>query len=142
MKSFSTLGMLSALALAGAFCVSSLPARAQASAPVMVKQISPKPVWLRAEVVHFDRNSIVVRQEGNELKILTFTYSAKAQQQIQKALDTGGYQRDDKVRIRYVPGQSVALAIHGKPSKASAPSTPSHPVPTAPQKAHPTPQTQ
>jgi hypothetical protein len=132
MKKFSTLAILLGPALACAFFVLSPQAQAQV---VMQRQISVKPVWLKAEVVRFDRNSIVVRDASNELKILTFTYAASAQGQVQKALDNGGYQRDDKVRIRYVPGQSIALAIHGKPSKTSHPK---QPTPTAPLRPRPT----
>jgi hypothetical protein len=124
---FATLG---AVALAAAF--TALPSRveAQAGPPVMVQQVSSKPVWLKAEVVHFDRRSIVVRDATNGLKILTFTYAASAQPAVDKALDKGGYQYGDAVKIRYMPGQSVAIAIHGKLSKVK---TPSHPKqPTAP----------
>jgi hypothetical protein len=134
MKRFSNVAVLWALALASAFFLFASEARAQVGPPVMVKEISPKPVWLKAEVVRFDRNSITVRDSSDELKILTFTYAASAQLQVEKSLDQGGYQFGDKVKIRYVPGQSIALAIHGKPSKTSV----SNPrKPTAPLRPRP-----
>ena len=33
--------------------------------------------------------------------------------------DNGGYKYGDKVKIRYQQGQTVALKIHGRPSKSS-----------------------
>lgn len=134
MKRSSIFATLCAFALVGASLSFCPRAEAQAGPPVMVTQVSPKPVWLKAEVVHFDRRSIVVRNATNGLKILTFTYAASAQSGVQKALDKGGYQYGDAVKIRYVPGQSVALVIHGKLSKVK---TPSHPKPMAP--LHPAP---
>jgi len=83
----------------------------------MVREVPSKPIWLKASVVHFDSNSIVVREQADERMIHAFTYSPKAQQEIQKALNKGGYQSGDKVKIRFLKGQTVALAIHGKPSK-------------------------
>ena len=37
---------------------------------------------------------------------------------MQKLMDQGGYQYGDKVRILYQQGQTVALRVRGKPSKA------------------------
>ena len=105
------------MACAGfAFC-----ARAQTSVgpPVSVKEVPAKPIWLKAEVVHFDSHSIVVREAGSERTVLTFTFAPSAQKQVDKAMSVGGYQRGDKVKIRYRPGQTVLLAIRGKPSKSS-----------------------
>ena len=36
---------------------------------------------------------------------------------MQAVLDKGGFQYGDKVNILFQPGQTVALRIHGKPSK-------------------------
>jgi hypothetical protein len=36
---------------------------------------------------------------------------------MQAMLDKGGFQYGDKVSILYMPGQTVALRIVGKPSK-------------------------
>jgi hypothetical protein len=118
MKRSDKLAILAALAFAGA-CVP-VPAKAQTSArsPVMVKEVPAKPIWLKAEVLHFDSNSIIVQKAGDERVILTFTYGPSARAQIQKALSKGGYQHGDKVRIRYQRGQTVALAVRGKPSKS------------------------
>jgi hypothetical protein len=125
MKRFSILAALCALTCAP-FCV---PSRAQGAQQIVVKQPSPKAVWLKAEVVHFDRHSMVVRDAANNLRILTFTYAASAQPGVEKALDKGGYQYGDMIKIKYMPGQTVALAVHGKLTKIK---TPKHPVPTAP----------
>ncbi len=132
MKSFSTFGLVCGLALA-AFAVAP-SASEQASPVVMAKQGSQKPVWLKAEVVRFDQNSITVRVAGDEMHILTFTYAASAQSQVQKALNKGGYQYGDAIKIRYIPGTSVALRIHGKASKPKRPN-PTKPAP--PLRTHP-----
>jgi hypothetical protein len=125
MKRFSHLTALSALAFAGALCLLSGTARAQTGAPESAKQLTPKPIWVKAEVVHFDQNSMVVRQVGNEMVVRTFTYAASAQPQVEKALAQGGYQYGDKIRIRYLSGGSVALKIRGKLTKP-----PKKPAPT------------
>jgi|GEM_PF-927231 len=129
MKKSSSFALAAAFLLACAFFAPR--ATAQTSGPVMVKQITPKPVWLKAQVVHFDRNSMTVRVVGDTMRVLTFTYGDKAQAQVQKALEKGGYQYGDKIKIRYVPQTSVALAVRGKLSKGSAPKTKT-PKPTAP----------
>jgi hypothetical protein len=130
MKRFNILGAFCAAALACAFC--SVPSPARAAQQIIVQQ-SSKPVWLKAEVVHFDRHSMVVRDAADNLRVLTFTYAASAQPGVEKALDKGGYQYGDMIKIKYMPGQTIALAVHGKLTKVK---TPKHPTPTAP--LHPT----
>jgi hypothetical protein len=117
MKSYKSFAILSALALASAISAQPTAAQTTTTSPVAVKEVPAKPIWMKAEVIHFDSNSIVVREEADERMIHAFTYSPKAQAQIQKALNKGGYQSGDKVKIRFLKGQTVALAIHGKPSK-------------------------
>jgi hypothetical protein len=86
---------------------------------VPVQQTPAKVVWLKAEVVHADRNSMVVREQGNNLAIHTFTYGASLKPLMEAIADQGGFQSGDRVKILYKQGQTVALKIHGKPSKAS-----------------------
>jgi preprotein translocase subunit SecF len=119
MRKLKKVAILASLVLGCGGFAFSAQAQESTAAPVSVKQIPVKPIWLKAEVVHFDSHSIVVRAAGSERTVLTFTYAASAQKQVEKAVNKGGYQRGDKVKIRYQPGQTVALAIHGKPSKAS-----------------------
>ena len=120
MKKFKSVAICFTLAFASACWA--LAANAQSvGSPVMVRELPSKPIWLKAEVVHADAISIVVREVGNELDIRTFTYAPKVQAQIQKVLDNGGYQYGDKIRIRYMQGTSVALALNGKPSKTRNP---------------------
>ncbi|HEY0702693.1 MAG TPA: hypothetical protein VGD60_07985 [Candidatus Acidoferrales bacterium] len=88
------------------------------AAPIVVRETPSKAVWLRAEVVHADSHTIIVRDEGNAMLIHTFTYSEKAQNKMNQILDNGGYQSGDKVRIRWIPGGSEALDIKGRPSPA------------------------
>ena len=101
------------------------PAHAQVqSAPIAVKKTGSKNAsaaakesWLKAEVIHADANSIIVREQANGMMVHTFTYTAELKPQMQKLLDQGGYQYGDKVRILYQNGQTVALKVRGKPSK-------------------------
>ncbi|MGA8767093.1 MAG: hypothetical protein WB559_08740 [Candidatus Acidiferrales bacterium] len=124
--------LASSLALAAMLAMSSTPARAQAAeiakiaVPIVVKIINavaekgskPKDSnWLKAEVVHADSNSIIVREQQNGMAIHTFNFSPEMRDQMQTILDQGGFQYGDKISILYMPGQTVALRIHGKPSK-------------------------
>ena len=123
MKTLRILSMLAVLAAGVAF--GTTPAKGQAdpvsplntSPPIVVKQKAVKPIWLKAEVIHADQLSLLVREEDNGLNIHTFTYSDKAREKMQAVLDAGGYQYGDKVRIRYMPGKTEALDIQGDPSK-------------------------
>jgi hypothetical protein len=117
--------VLALAALAAGVAFGTTPAKAQAdpvsplntSPPIVVKQKAVKPIWLKAEVIHADQLSLLVREEDNGMNIHTFTYSDKAREKMQAVLDAGGYQYGDKVRIRYMPGKTEALDIQGDPSK-------------------------
>jgi hypothetical protein len=108
-------------ALAFALAIPGGLARAQVG-PVVANAgstASPKAKgnWLKAEVIHFDSNSIIVRDEANARVIHTFTYAPRLKDKMQQLSDRGGYQYGDKVKILFQPGQTVALKIVGKPSK-------------------------
>jgi hypothetical protein len=123
MKTFRILPALAILAAGVAF--TSAPAKAQASSSeplntsssIIVKQKAAKPIWLKAEVIHADQLTLLVREEDNGLNIHTFTYSDKAREKIQAVLEAGGYQYGDKIKVRYMPGKTEALDIRGEPSK-------------------------
>ena len=123
MKTFRILPALAILAAGVAF--TSAPAKAQASSAeplntsssIIVKQKAVKPIWLKAEVIHADQLTLLVREEDNGLNIHTFTYSDKAREKIQAVLEAGGYQYGDKIKVRYMPGKTEALDIRGEPSK-------------------------
>jgi len=120
------------IAPAAVLAISASPARAQgpvaiatAAAPIISQVISsvsakPKPQgnWLKAEVIHADSNTIVVREQANGMMIHTFNFAPELKDKMQAILDQGGFQYGDKVSILNLPGQTVALKIHGKPSKA------------------------
>lgn len=118
MKNFKRIA--ASLLIAAGLAVNALPAVAQTttSTPMVVKQKPTKAVWLKAEVIHSDRNSIMVREQATERAIHTFTYDDKIKDKMQKIADDGGYQNGDKIKILYMPGQTVAMKIHGKPSKS------------------------
>ncbi|HJZ51291.1 MAG TPA: hypothetical protein VJ228_03775 [Candidatus Acidoferrales bacterium] len=108
---------------AGVATLAAAPVRAQingdsSAAPVIVKQRPVKAEWLRAEVIHADQTTMIVREAGNEMKIHTFTYADKAKDKMSNILEQGGYQSGDHVKIRWIPGTSEALDIKGKPSPA------------------------
>jgi hypothetical protein len=122
--------------IAGAFCCAAMMlaaaapgARAQVTepektpistdvnTPVVVKQKPAKAVWLKAEVIHSDRHSLIVRELGNGMEIHTFTFSDRAKDKIEEVQDEGGYQTGDRVKILWIPGSSEALRIKGRPSK-------------------------
>jgi hypothetical protein len=75
--------------------------------------------WLKAEVIHADSTTMVVREQGNSRMIHTFTFAPEIKDRMQAIYNAGGYQYGDKVRILYNPGETVARRIQGRPSKAS-----------------------
>ena len=103
-----------------AFCAARPSLAQNMSAPIVVRS-STAPVkagWLKVEVIHADSNSMVVREQANSMMIHTFTYSPALRAAMQKIVDAGGgYQYGDRIRILRQQGQTVALRIHGKPSK-------------------------
>jgi hypothetical protein len=132
MKSYKIFAVL--LAAAAALAISASPARAQAAEaaaaaevvePIISKVVSvvtpkknPRGGWLKAEVVRADANTIIVRERDNERMIHTFTYGPELKDKMQAMVDKGGYQYGDKVNILVSPENTVALRIHGKPSKS------------------------
>jgi hypothetical protein len=121
MTTFKALGRLAACSALAAFFSICPIAHAQTTAsttsPIMVKDKPVKSVWMKAEVVHADLHSIIVRERDNSMMIHTFTYSEKAQDKMNQIVENGGYQVGDQVRIRWMPGGSEALDIKGRPSK-------------------------
>jgi hypothetical protein len=93
------------------------PISTDSGTPVVVKQKPAKAVWLRAEVIHSDRRTLIVREVGNGMEIHTFTFSARAKDKMEQVQDEGGYQTGDHVRVLWIPGSSEALNIKGRPSK-------------------------
>jgi hypothetical protein len=114
-----------------AIAISVAPAQAQGpvtaaeiAAPIIIHTLTPKRTstsggWMKAEVLHADGNSIVVSEQGNERVMHTFTFNDNVKAKMRKIVDNGGYQYGDKIKIKYAAGTTVALKIHGKPSKAS-----------------------
>jgi hypothetical protein len=116
-KIFRGLVICAALGASFTMCAA---ARAQDSTPVatpiVVKERPLKPVWMKAEVVHADMHTIIVKERDNTMLVHTFTYSEKAQNKMNTILENGGYQTGDKVKIRWMPGTPLALDIKGRPS--------------------------
>jgi hypothetical protein len=74
--------------------------------------------WLKAEVIHADAVTLIVRERANGYAIHTFNFSSDLQPKMQAMLDKGGFQYGDRVSVLMMPGQTVALRVHGKPSKS------------------------
>jgi hypothetical protein len=126
MKNFKTFAMIAVAAAAAWTAVVPAGSQTERTAPIVVRSAnssSDKPRgtakgnWMKGEVIHADSNELVVREEQNGMMIHTFTYTPDLQGRMQRISDTGGYQYGDKVKILYQTGQTVALKIHGKPSK-------------------------
>ena len=120
MKTFKILALAS-LAAVAAFTAPASTGQIM-STPIVVRSLGSQSVvrgnWLKAEVIHADSNSMVVREQGNGMMIYTFTYAPQLQAVMQRIVDQGGYQYGDKIKILYQRGQTVALQVRGKPSKA------------------------
>jgi hypothetical protein len=121
---------IAAPALFAALSIAAAPVHAQVveaasvAAPIVVHVLTPKKktpsgTWMKAEILHADANSMVVSEQGNERVIHTFTYSDDVKTKMRKIVDAGNYQYGDKIKIQYTPGETVALKIHGKPTKSS-----------------------
>jgi hypothetical protein len=121
MKKFS---ILAAIAFTVLFALATVPARAQISTAIVkgptskVSSDTARASWLKGEVIRADANSIIVREQSNGMMIHTFTYTPAVQAWMEKLIDQGGYQYGDKVQILRQQGQTIALRVRGKPSKA------------------------
>jgi hypothetical protein len=80
-----------------------------------VKVVKPK--WRQWNVIAASNSSMIVRDPQSERTVVTFTYSDKVRDKMQKIIDNGGYQYGDKVRIHHVEGQTLALDLKGRPSR-------------------------
>jgi hypothetical protein len=113
-------GLATCVALAASFAMcpsASAQTTVNATSPIVVKEKPQKAVWMKAEVVHADMHSIIVKEQDNSLMVHTFTYSEKAQNKMNQIIENGGYQVGDQVKIRWMPGTLEALDIKGTPSK-------------------------
>jgi hypothetical protein len=84
---------------------------------MVVKQTKPKTVWVKGIVVNATIAQITIRDPKNSLNIHTYSLAPQAREAMQKIIDRGGYQSGDSVKVQCVQGQTVALAVKGKPSK-------------------------
>ena len=103
--------------LAGLAAAPPASAQMDSSGVVASKPLKVKPVWLKVEVLHVDRASIMVREVDHPLMVHTFSFSTKMAEQIEKVQNSGGFQHGDHIKILHEPGKDVALAIKGRPSK-------------------------
>jgi hypothetical protein len=117
-KVFGGLVLCAALAASFAACSGAdAQSTVNTNSPIVVKERPVRAVWLKAEVVHADLHTIIVRERDNAMLIHTFTYSERAQNKMNQIIENGGYQSGDNVKIRWLPGSSEAIDIKGRPSK-------------------------
>ena len=110
---------LTALTFAGLCWAASVPARAQVPmAPIVVRQpTKPKQVWVKGVVVHADSQELVLSDPANPRRIQTYTLSPRVHMKMEQIISRGGYQSGDRVKIRCAKGNTVVLALKGRPSK-------------------------
>ena len=99
-----------------------MPISTDTNTPVVVKQKPAKAVWLKAEVVHADRHTLIVRELDNGMAIHTFTFSDRAKDKMEEVQDEGGYQTGDRVKVLWIPGSGEALRVGaGLPNRFDSP---------------------
>ena len=103
--------------LAVAFAATAASAQMGAGKPIKLKAPKPQILKMKAEVIHFNSERIIVRSLENEKVVRTFTYTPKVKEQMARLVDAGGYQPGDKVVVEHEAGTDVALKVRGKPSK-------------------------
>lgn len=102
-------------------CIGGTAALAQVpTAPIVIRQrTKPKQVWVKGVVVHADPQGIVLSDPANPRMIRTYTLAPHAHNQMEKIVSEGGYHAGDRVKIRCAKGDTVAVAIKGRPSRTS-----------------------
>src|ERR1700728_1094968 len=68
------------------------PISTDVNTPVVVKQKPAKAVWLKAEVIHSDRRTLIVREADNPMEVHTFRVFHRAKENIERVQDVDGYQ--------------------------------------------------
>jgi hypothetical protein len=91
-------------------------------APIVVKAITPKPKptglqKFQGYIVHANIVQVTVRAKGDDLAVQTFPLSQPLAAQMQKIVDSGGYQYGDKITVYYDPQSRTAVKLKGKPSR-------------------------
>jgi hypothetical protein len=113
--------ILSAVGIAVGLTLVSGAAHAQGTTTDAVVVRSPKPSTKRLKfkgtVLSANIASINLRDQNRPTVVQAFSYSTDVRNQMVKILNAGGYQPGDKVTVEYAPGTTVALKLHGNPSK-------------------------
>ena len=105
------------LGAALALVATSVSAQVETGKPITLKAPKKKIAKFKGEVLSMTNVQIIVRSQGNERVIRTFTYTPVVREKMQQIIDRGGYQHGDRVEIHHEPGSTVAVKIKGKPSK-------------------------
>ncbi len=101
------------------FAAGAANAQAETTPPIVVRSPKPstKPLKFKGLVISANIASISLRSQEHPNMVQSFSYTAGVRDQMVKILNAGGYQVGDKVTVEYAPGTTVALKLHGKPSK-------------------------
>ncbi|MGC1187693.1 MAG: hypothetical protein WA871_09900 [Candidatus Acidiferrales bacterium] len=104
--------------LAGRAAAGNSPA-AQTTPVATMPAPHPKRMKFHGEVIDQTSTFITVRNlnpnHPNELR--TYTFSPQLKPKMQRILNAGGFQHGDKVVVTTLTGSTVALNVHGRPSK-------------------------
>jgi len=114
-------------AIAAVVLVCALGANSAFAAP----QTAPRIQKFHGIVVTANIGGMLVRDPKNPQHPMSFSYSPVVRDRMVKILTAGGFQYGDKVTVEYAQGTTVALKLHGKPSKPKTPP----PMTQAPQKS-------
>ncbi len=113
-KSYVAILALGLVLFAGVVVVQTTMAQTVSPQQAKVKVLKYKGTVISATSV-----AITLSSQQNPKMIQTFSYSPQVRQQMADVIQKGGYQHGDQVTIDYAAGTTVALRIHGKPSKTN-----------------------
>jgi hypothetical protein len=97
------------------------PVIASTAAPIVVQAIAPKPKpgtqKFHGYVLQANSAQVTVKSKSNPMDIQTFPLSDAAKAKMQKIIDKGGYQHDDKITVLYDTQTHKALSFTGRHSR-------------------------
>jgi hypothetical protein len=115
---------IAALTAAAIICAIGVSAVLSTSAAAQTPAPQPRMMRYRGTVVTANGAAIILRNPANPHEQVTFSYSPMVRAEMVKVLSAGGFQYGDKLTVDFVEGSTVALKLHGKPSKPKKPAPP------------------
>jgi hypothetical protein len=97
------------------------PVVASTAAPIIVRAIAPKPKpgtqKFHGYILSANSAEVTVKSKSNPMDIETFPLSDTAKTKMQRIIDKGGYQHDDKITVLYDTQTHKALSFKGRHSR-------------------------